>query len=420
VLALYNDQQDLVYCGRVGTGFTDQSLKSIHTALKKLDRAESSLAQKLRGPEARGVHWVEPRLVAEVEYTERTEEGILRHPSFKGLREDKPADEVHPETPEPTPKAKPAAAAARKRSMTSSSGDSKIAGVQLSNPDKVLYPDQGVTKLDLAHYYESIADHILPYVAGRPLSLVRCPMGRQAKCFFQKHVKDSTPPQIHPVKVQERSGIAEYIGINDLSGLIALVQMGVLEIHPWGSRADKVDYPDQIIFDLDPDPSVTWEGVVTAALELKELLESFEYQVFVKTSGGKGLHIVMPVTRHADWNEVKAFSKAVAEEMVRRAPDRYIATMSKAKRVGKIFVDYLRNGRGATSVAAYSSRARQGAPVSAPIFWEELTPKLSPQAWNVENLPARLKTLKKDPWAEFFSVRQSITANVRKTLGMKV
>jgi bifunctional non-homologous end joining protein LigD len=291
-----------------------------------------------------------------------------------------------------------------------------IEGITLSHPEKILYPEQEITKRDLAEYYAQVADWMLPHVVNRPLAIVRCPAGRGKPCFFQKHPGEAPPKQLRQVDVAE-TGKADYnLAIKNAAGLIELVQMGVLEIHVWGSEAKKLEYPNRLIFDLDPDPAVKWPEMIQAANEVRVVLEELGLTTFLKTTGGKGLHIVVPIQPRTEWDEAKAFCKAVADLMVRVAPERYIATMSKAARKGKIFVDYLRNGRGATSVAAYSTRARLGAPVSVPIAWGELSPKLHSDSFTVSNVMGRLNKLRKDPWAEIASTRQSITKAMVKRL----
>ena len=295
----------------------------------------------------------------------------------------------------------------------------KVAGVSLSNPDRILYPEQGVTKRQLALFYEEIADWILPYVVDRPLTLVRCPRGHQKNCFYQKHLDEALPDTMRGIPIEEKEGKGIYVAIDDLAGLISLVQLGVLEIHPWGARADKVEQPDMMVFDLDPGPDTEWSAVVRGARLMHERLDKLGLENFVKTTGGKGLHVVVPLTRRTGWDEVKTFSKAMAEEVAKADPKRYIATMSKAKRKGRIFVDYVRNSRGATSVAAYSTRARKNAPVSTPLGWDELSDTVRSDAYSIENLSKRLNLLKKDPWQNFRKIRQSITKSMRKELGIK-
>jgi bifunctional non-homologous end joining protein LigD len=276
-----------------------------------------------------------------------------------------------------------------------------------------LYPDDGFTKRDLAEYYERVADWILPYVARRPLTLVRCPGGHTGECFFQKHITGTLPDTLHGVPIKEKGKKEEHIAIDDTAGLISLVQMGTLELHPWPAREDNVERPDYLVFDLDPGDGTTWKDVIRGAIEMRELLGTVGFTTFLRTSGGKGLHVVVPIDRRTIWDDFKQFAKSVADRMTREAPDRYIATMSKAKRAGKIFIDYLRNQRGATAIASYSTRCRKGAPVATPIAWDELNTKIRPDMFNIANLPKRLDKLKTDPWADFFKVRQSITAKIQ-------
>lgn len=285
-----------------------------------------------------------------------------------------------------------------------------VAGVRLSHPDRVLYPDQGLTKIDLARYYQAVADRLLPHLRDRPLSLVRCPSGSDERCFYQKHLGEGFPTAVGRVEIAEKEGGTAPYGIaNSLAAVIALVQMGVLEIHTWGARRDRLERPDRLVFDLDPDAGLPWERVVEAARELRDLLDGLSLESFLKTTGGKGLHVMVPLLRRHGWDEVKNFSRAVAEDLVRRRPDRYVATAAKEKRKGRIFLDYLRNTRGNTFVAPYSTRARPGAPVSTPLAWHELSADLPSDRLTVTNLPSRLAALDRDPWRGFGSVRQSIT-----------
>jgi bifunctional non-homologous end joining protein LigD len=418
----YYDDGELKYAGRVGTGFTSQSLRQIASELKKRRVDEPPYKNPPGGSDRRGVTWVKPELVGEVEFTEWTSDGRLRHPSFQGLREDKPAKEVAREMPKSPPKGPikasrngkaPSKATTPRRSLQRGTGEITIAGIRLTHPDRVLYPDDGFTKQDLADYYERIADWILPYVVKRPLTLVRCPGGHTGECFFQKHITGTLPETLHGIPIKEKGKKEEYIAIDDITGLISLVQMGTLELHPWPAREDNVERPDYLVFDLDPGEGTTWKDVIRGAVEMRELLEKVGFATFLRTSGGKGLHIVAPIDRRTTWEAFKQFAKSVADKMTRDAPGRYIATMSKAKRHGKIFIDYLRNQRGATAIASYSTRRRQGAPVAVPIGWDELSAKTRPDMFNIKNLPKRLDKLKKDPWADFFKVRQSITAKIQ-------
>jgi bifunctional non-homologous end joining protein LigD len=291
-------------------------------------------------------------------------------------------------------------------------------GVRLTHPDRVLYEEAGVTKRALADYYALVADRMLPHVAGRPLSLVRCPAGSSKQCFYQRHPGAGLPRAVRRIAIPEADGAADSIVIKDLAGLIALVQIGALEIHPWGARADDPERPDRIVFDLDPDPTLGFAAVIDAAVAVRDRLAELGLASFVKTTGGKGLHVMVPITRRRGWDEVSDFAKAVATAMAADDPDTYTATMSKEARVGRVFVDYLRNDRGATAVAAYSTRARKGATVSVPIAWEELGPALDPRAYTVGTMPRRIASLPVDPWADIGRIRQSITAKARKALGL--
>jgi len=431
-IGYYDEDHQLKYAGRVGTGFDERTLSTLHAKLAKLVQKTSPFSD-LSGAtgQARGVTWVKPSLVAQIEFSNWTNERQLRHPSFQGLREDKQAKDVVRDDPISAPtvtSSKKAERLAESRPPTqtkpsrslyprkSANADGEVSGVRLSHPDKILYPEAGITKLDLATYYEQVAEWMLPHVENRLLSLVRCPAGSGQKCFFQKHPGEGTTDNLRRFKVKEKTTTEEYLALYDVPGLVSLVQMGVLEIHLWGSQADQFEKPDRLIFDLDPDPSVTWPHVVTAAFEVRLLLEELDLTSFVKTTGGKGLHIVVPIRRRTSWSDAKAFCRNVADFLVAAAPDRYIAKMSKAARKGKIFVDYLRNDRGATAIAPYSTRARPGAPVSVPITWEELSDKMTSNYFNVQNLPARLSRLKRDPWAAMHKTEQSITASMLRKL----
>jgi bifunctional non-homologous end joining protein LigD len=369
-----------------------------------------------------------------VEFTEWTEEGLLRHPSFQGLREDKDPKQITREEPRKLQNGNPngqvmAKGALAKSRIRRTSGSTKskiksngvdrstsagenvgvtVAGVNISHPDRVVYPEQGLTKRDLVEYYVAVADHILPHIAGRPLTLVRCPAGPGGECFYQKHVTESLPDAVHGVTVKEKGKKSQYVMVNDLVGLISLVQIGVLEFHPWPATEDNLEAPDRIIFDLDPGPGVKWLDVIAGAREVKEELETRKLKSFVRTSGGKGLHVVVPIAPKHPWDDVKEFAREVSVGLVVRDPKRYVATMTKSKRVGKVFIDFFRNGRGATAVASYSTRARRGAPVALPLRWEELGRTRSADQFTVVNVPKRLKSKKHDPWQGFFRLRQKL------------
>jgi bifunctional non-homologous end joining protein LigD len=288
--------------------------------------------------------------------------------------------------------------------------ETTVAGVRLTNPDRVLYPDLGLTKLDLAHHYQTIADWALPHVSGRPLTLVRCPEGLAEPCFYQKHTGWWAPEALRRVKIQEKTKVGEYLVVDDLAGLIGLVQIGILEIHTWNSLADDVEHPDRIIFDLDPDTALPWERVIEAAVRVRERLAADKLESFVKTTGGKGLHVVVPLGGKPTWDDTARYAEAIATEIAGQEPKAYVAEMSKAKRTGKVFIDWLRNVRGSTSIAAYSTRAKPGAPVSVPLAWSELSPRGGPAVFTVQNLPPRLAKLKADPWAAYGKLRQKLPA----------
>ncbi|XYI00340.1 non-homologous end-joining DNA ligase [Sorangium sp. So ce1128] len=297
--------------------------------------------------------------------------------------------------------------------------EASVAGVRLSHPDKVLYPSQGITKRELALYYASIAERMVPQVKDRPLTLVRCPEGADRECIYMKHSKVWGPSALRRVTIQEKTKAGEYLVADSAEALVSLAQMGTLEIHTWNSTTSKLELPDRVVFDLDPDPSVSWDRVIAAALLLRERLTDLGLESFVKTTGGKGFHIVVPLAPRSGWDECLAFTKALAGDIARRDPKGYTIVVSKAQRKGKIFIDYLRNTRGATSVAAYSTRARPGAPVSTPLSWEELGPEVRSDQFTIRNLPERLASLKADPWARYGNVRQKITPAMLRALGIR-
>lgn len=300
----------------------------------------------------------------------------------------------------------------------SARGEVEVRGVRLSSPDKVLYDDQGITKAELAHYYESVADWILPYLARRPLSLVRCPQGEAGECFYQRHAHKGLPKAIKSVALAEKEGEQRtYLYLEDIEGLLSCVQFGTLEMHPWGSRIDSIDKPDWMIFDLDPDEGLDFARVRQAARDVRGVLESVGLKSFLKTTGGKGLHVTVPLERRHGWGEVKAFAEAVAKRIAEANPDHYVATMSKDRRRGRVFIDYFRNDRSATSVAPYSTRARSGAPVAVPLRWEELGKLNSPAKYAVANTPRRLAQIRRDPWEGFFDLGQRLTKAAARELG---
>ncbi|HVV99077.1 MAG TPA: DNA ligase D [Planctomycetaceae bacterium] len=420
LLGFFDSAGEFRYAGRVGTGFSERILKEIKQRLNERRQTESPFVNLTLREAGHGTHWVRPDLVAQVEFTSWTRDHLLRHPSFQGLREDKEAQTVtHDEPAEISDiEAKPTNGRRKTAAKSESSNGERdtFAGVRLTHPDRVLYSEQGLTKQGLAAYYLQVADWILPHLAGRPLSLVRCPEGQRKACFYQKHAGPGTPDSIHRVKIPGEA--QEYLMVDDVAGLVSLVQMGVLEMHPWGARVDDIEAPDRLIFDLDPDVTVEWKRVVEDARRVRDLLAELELQSFVKTTGGKGLHVVVPLQRRQDWPTVKEFARAFVNRLAAGTPDRYTTNLSKAARHGKVFLDYLRNERGSTAVAAYSTRARSHATVSTPLAWDELSAAVQSDHFRVDNLHRRLRALDRDPWEGFFTARQSLTAAICRSVGI--
>jgi bifunctional non-homologous end joining protein LigD len=428
----YFEDGKFVYAGRVGTGFNHDSAAALYRELDELRIAKPPFDLRLPPAERRrkDVRWVEPRVVAEIEFRGFTADKMLRHAAFKGVRADKDAAEVIREEvadmaattdtgaatrkraegakPRPAAKrgAKPRTATKRggkPRTATQDTGNA-VAGVTLTHPERVYWDDVGVTKKDLADFYADIWNWMAPHLVRRPLALLRCPDGAGENCFVQKHAH-TTFDRSKILSVDD--GGEEMLAVDRVEGLIALVQSGVLEVHVWGTTIDNLDLCDRVVFDLDPGPGVDWKAVIAAAREVRSRLDDLGLESFIKTSGGKGLHVVAPIAGVA-WDEAKDFTHAVALEMAADSPDKYVSKMTKSLREGKIFVDYLRNGRGATAVAAYSSRARKGAPVSVPISWDELKPSLTADKFTVINLRQRLAKLGEDPWGEISKVKQKL------------
>lgn len=403
----YFEEGEFRYAGRVGTGFTVAAERELLKKLEGLKSNEMPFAQ-LPDEEARSkVRWVMPRLVAQIDFRGWTHGEVLRQASFKGLREDKAAKDVVREMPK--------IAAERQKSASKKSPPRKlmaqktkrveVAGIALTHPDRVYWKDGGITKAMLADYYREVWTWMAPHLVDRPISLVRCPDGAEGKCFFQKHVSaglEGDELVTVPLKGEEPT-----IAVDELSGLIALAQAGVLEVHAWGTHRQHVETCDFIVFDLDPGPGITQKQLVEGAREVRERLARLKLKSFVKTTGGKGLHVVLPIAP-AKWDEAKDFAHRIADAMQAGNPQRYIANMAKNKRNNRIFVDYLRNGRGATAIAPYSTRARPGAPVATPLTWEELGSLKSPSQFTLLNVRKRLARLKRDPWAGIGKVRQKL------------
>lgn len=400
------------YAGRVGTGFSTRQLEELHAELSKREVRESPFVNAV--PDSRAAHWVKPEMVVEVEFTERTRDGVLRHPSFRGIREDRDASEIELAREDLIQEQAPPR---QTRAAPVRSDEARIAGVRITHPDRVMYPEQGVTKADLARYYEDIEDWILPHIMRRPLSLVRCPKGRNEECFFQKHLGKSLSKGVPRVGFRESKGVKEYAYIENISHIVSLVQSGVLEFHPFGSRIDDIEHPDLMVFDLDPSPGVVWSAMLQTTRDLRARLGKLGLNSFLRTTGGKGLHIVVPLKPAADWGQVRNFAQAVSELHAKDDPKRLTTNMSKAKRKGRIFIDYLRNTRGATAIASYSVRAREGAPIAVPLRWDELGASQSDR-YTVGNIRRRLGALRSDPWADFHDAEVPLDKGLLESVGV--
>lgn len=403
LLALHDHGSgQLRYAGKVGTGFSAATLDSIHARLKPLQTDRSPLPKPPTGAEARGVHWLKPQLLAEVAYAQMTREGIVRHSVFHGLRDDKPATAIDLERAMPTKRA-------------AQTEPENLGTLRLTHPDRVVDATTGTTKREVAQYYAQVADWLLPQLKDRPVALVRAPDGLDGELFFQKNAG-----QLHIPKVlsynKAQAGQAAMV-LNRADSLLGAVQMNTLELHTWNATTKDFDKPDRFVLDLDPDPALPWKAMLEATQLTLTLLDELGLKVFLKTSGGKGMHLVVPLTRRAGWDEVKDFSRALVNHMAGLFPDRLSAVSGPKNRVRRIFIDYLRNGKGATTVAAYSLRAREGLPVSVPIWREELSQLKGANQWNIGNLHTRLAQVE-DPWAEMGKTRQSITLRMRKQLGI--
>jgi bifunctional non-homologous end joining protein LigD len=361
-----------------------------------------------------------------VTFQEWTGDGLVRQAAFEGLREDKPAKQIGAEKPVAPPPAKArarrATAAATKATAKKSARPAKstsggeVAGITITHPERLIYPESKISKLDVARYYERMAEHILPFVHDRPLSIVRCPAGTASACFFQKHTTDLKVPGVTTVMIDDSHGNNPYIVVNSAEGLVGLAQMGTLELHAWNATMANIEKPDMLVMDFDPDVGLDWNYVTEAADAARALFEGIGLKSFLKTTGGKGLHVVVPITPGDGWDQVKEFSRAVALRMVEAFPDRFTATVAKAKRKGKIFIDYLRNGRGSTAVIPYSLRARTGAPVATPLAWKDLKTKLRSDTYNLKTVEAAIAK-RADPWADYLSVKQSLTAKMKRAVG---
>lgn len=404
LLALHdNDSGQLRYAGKVGTGFSTTTLDSIHARLKPLEVDKPALVKPPAGAEARGVHWLKPQLLAEVAYAQMTRDGVVRHSVFHGLRDDKPATAIDLERAMP------------KTRVAKPSPQPMLGDLRLTHPDRVIDASSGVTKRQVAEYYAQVAPWILPQLKDRPVALVRAPDGLSGELFFQKNAGQLHIPDVVSYS-KAQAGQAAMI-LNSAESLLGAVQMNMLELHTWNGTDKDFDKPDRFVLDLDPDPALPWKAMLEATQLTLTLLDELGLNVFLKTSGSKGMHLVVPLTRRAGWDEVKDFSHAIVQYLARLFPERLSAVSGPKNRVGRIFIDYLRNGKGATTVCAYSLRAREGLPVSVPIWREELPQLKGANQWHIGNLAERLAEVD-DPWADLAKTRQSITARMRKQMGL--
>lgn len=419
------DSGELRYAGKVGTGFNESTLKSILTQLKPLQVKKPAVVNPPSGFEVKGVHWLKPKLLAEVAFAEMTKDGSVRHAVFHGLRDDKPAKGITEERAKPvkiaekkTATKKPPKKAPASNPDTAPSQLGLANGkVRITHPDRVIDTVSGTTKMQLAEYYASVAEWILPQLKDRPVALVRAPDGIAGELFFQKNAERLAIPGITTLD-KDVTGQPVML-INNAEALIGAVQMSTVELHTWNATTVDLDKPDRFVLDLDPDPALPWKSMVEATALTLTVLDELGLKAFLKTSGGKGIHLVVPLTRKLGWDEVKDFSHAIVSHMAKLLPERFSAVSGPKNRVGRIFIDYLRNGLGATTICAYAARTREGLPVSVPLFRDEVTEIKGGNQWNVHNVHQRLAEVGDEPWADMKKTRQSITAEMRKRLGLK-
>ena len=399
----------LVYAGRVGTGFNDELLRDLRKQLTRLEIGETDVdISVLPAKDRYGAHWVKPQMVIEVFHQGIGGQGLLRQPAFKTIRVDKSVQDLGE-----SPRAKkvgtktPVGKSAVRKTTVRKTAAKKPATLKVSHAERSVYGEAGISKGDVAAYYSAVAPWILPEIGDRPLSVLRCPNGVGKPCFVQKHIKPGIGDHVYPVTIREDGETREYISVRDEEGLLELVQMNVLEFHPWGAKADDIEHCDRIVFDLDPHPTVEWKRVIAAARDLKDQLESIGLESFVRTSGGKGLHVVVPLDPPSAWDNVRHFTQSVAQAMSALRPKEYVAVAGERNREDRIFIDWLRNGRGATSVGSYSLRARDRAGVAMPLAWSELGRIRSGDQFTFENALQRVKT-KPDPWQRIGHVKQSL------------
>jgi bifunctional non-homologous end joining protein LigD len=418
LIGLHDEKGSLRFAGKIGTGFSRESLAALHEQMQPYVTEKPAFTNPPRGAQARGVTWLKPELLCEVAFASITNDGVVRQGVFYGLRQDKAAHDIELEHAQTVPD-KASAIVPKKASPQKAKDGIEIAGVRISHPERVIDPHSKTTKRGIAEYYERVAPWILPHLKNRPVALVRTPEGIKGEQIFQKHKQTLAIPHIRELDASLDPGHAPLMVIDNLEALLGAAQMGTVELHTWNAKADHIDKPDRMIFDLDPDPKLPWKSMLEATELLLTLLNELGFKAFIKTSGGKGLHIVVPLERRHDWDNVKDVAQAIARHMASVIPERFSAKMGAQNRVGKVFIDYLRNREGATTVSAYSLRARPGLGVSVPIDRSELKTLKQGDQWTVETLFEWLDDRQDDPWAGYNTVRQRITAAQRKKLGME-
>jgi bifunctional non-homologous end joining protein LigD len=404
LLVGYYKDKKFVYAGKVGTGFDHKMLKTMEKDLKKISTKVSPF--EVRSPKSKEINWVKPVRVCEVSFSNWTDEEVLRTPVFMGMRLDKAPEAITKEVPKERKMTKKVAKKVAKKVSKKSSKKEEEHGI--TSPEKVIFKKEKKTKQDISNFYKKIAPVMIPYLANRPLSLVRCPQGSAGKCFFQKHVHGDVPASFRTFPLKEEKGEGDYFSIDSSKGLQELVQINAYEIHTWNCHAEKDFLPDQFVMDFDPGPKVKWSTVIEAAFEVKALLDDLNLKSFLKLSGGKGVHIHVPIAPLYSWDQIKSFTQTLANEMVARRPELYVSNMSKKLRVNKIFLDYLRNGYGATAVAPYSLRNKETSSVALPIEWSELKKIKDPMEMTMDKALKKIKSRKKDPWAGYLKLKQKI------------
>ena len=410
LLGVHDQQGRLIYSGNVGTGFDHKTLDQLHAKLSALKISKPPFHQLATGIKG---HWVSPKLVAEVSFGEWTQDGRIRHSVFHGLRTDKLPEKITKEKAIRV-QDEPVKRTATKSKSTKTATAATVLGVKISHGERVIDASTGLTKLDLVRYYESVADAMLPHLKGRPTSLVRGPSGIGGQLFFQKHVDTLRIPGINELDPSFLPGHPPMLEVATATALVQAAQLNVIEFHTWNATVKSIENPDRILFDLDPGEGVEWQQIVEATMLTKAFLDELKLKCFLKTSGGKGLHVVVPLSPVANWDEVKDFSEAVVVHLARTVPQRFVAKSGPKNRVGRIFIDYLRNGRGSTTAAAFSARARPGLGVSMPLAWDELEGLKSASQWDITNAYARLKKQRVDPWQDYRRTRQTIKRAAQK------